>query len=97
MRKPLYQLPNTSWADRLRYRREALGLTQDDVAYRAGTFDQQRVSKFETGKMIPDEEQKGALGVALNIKPSELFPSDIYPGCDFQAKELAKRELVAID
>jgi transcriptional regulator with XRE-family HTH domain len=61
------------WGLRLRARREALGLSQTQLA-RIADMTQQAVWQFETGKRIPLDRTKVALARALGTTPGDLFP-----------------------
>jgi transcriptional regulator with XRE-family HTH domain len=63
-----------SWGRKVRQRREALGLTQDQVAEMT-RLDQSTISRIERGK-CPSDEQKMLLAAALRATPDLLFP---YP------------------
>jgi transcriptional regulator with XRE-family HTH domain len=59
-------------ARNVRRRREHLGLTQEEVAHRAG-IDRTHVSKIERRVHSPTVEVLGQLAAALDVEPSELL------------------------
>ena len=59
-------------SDGIRTLREGLGLTQKELADRIGVSDK-TVSKWETGRGLPDISVLGALAEALGVSLSELF------------------------
>lgn len=58
--------------DGIRSLREELGLTQKELADQIGVSDK-TVSKWETGRGLPDISVLGALAEALGVSLSELF------------------------
>lgn len=63
------------WGERVRERRERLGLSQEAVAELAG-IRQGTWSKIEAGRHEPRIAQKFAIAAALGTTPAKLFP---YP------------------
>lgn len=69
--------PKTRWAQRVRDRRDALGLSQDElVALTQGSLSQPSLSQIETGTRAPTDRVKGVLAAALDTTVAELFPYD---------------------
>ena len=68
------------WGTRVRERREQLAMTQRALAA-ASKVSQQMVSGVERGVLAPSDSTKWALAVALDVRPSELFPfpDDLVP------------------
>ena len=60
------------YARRIRARREALHLTQRDVAERSGVK-QPLISAIESGKREPSAATRAALDEALAVRPSEVL------------------------
>lgn len=56
---------------RIMDRRNALGLTQDDLAKAAG-IDRKTVNRIENGHFSPNLDTFFRLCVALDVRPSEL-------------------------
>lgn len=56
---------------RIMDRRNALGLTQDDLAKAAG-IDRKTVNRIENGHFSPNLDTLFRLCVALDVRPSEL-------------------------
>jgi transcriptional regulator with XRE-family HTH domain len=94
---------------RLRLLRERLGLTQEELAARAG-FHAQRISEFERGDSNCTLETIGRLAAGLGCEPAELFLFDarcldeslslldarivdLWKGADDQTKRKAVRIL----
>lgn len=67
-----------SWATRLLERRQALGLTQTQVAELAGVT-QQAVSSFERGRTVPRMRTLDRLAAAVGTTVTELFPMASRP------------------
>lgn len=64
----------TEMKDVIAARRRALGFTQEQLAQKMGVS-AKVVSKWETGRSLPDTSFLPALCTALNIAPQELlFP-----------------------
>jgi transcriptional regulator with XRE-family HTH domain len=63
------------WGRRVRSRRKALGLSQAELATRAGSSSA-HVSNIEVGRTSVSDEVRVALAGALGVRPVELFP---YP------------------
>ena len=61
------------WADRLRERRKALGLSQEAVAELIGAH-QTGVNRYERGVTVPSTDSQVALAQALCISVTALFP-----------------------
>lgn len=59
----------------IRARRDALGLSQGDLATRLG-WPQPRVSEVERGRSWPPPERLAALAVALECEPGDLLRAD---------------------
>jgi transcriptional regulator with XRE-family HTH domain len=64
--------------NRLKELRKQAGLTQQELAERAGTA-QSHIANIEKGKRDIDFELAGRLAKALNVKPYELLPLDWQP------------------
>lgn len=69
------------FAKRLTNRRSDLGMSQSDLAARAGdylpdkrSFSRASISRYEAGENIPGPSTLSALSKALNIEPDELLP-----------------------
>lgn len=60
------------WGRRVAERREALGLTQAQLADLCGVT-QQSISRIEGGAVIPRDSLKITLSVKLGTTPGELF------------------------
>lgn len=56
---------------KIRSAREALGMTQVELAKKAG-FDQRRISRYEQGEYRPGGEAAAILASALHMAPEEL-------------------------
>ena len=59
--------------DRIRKRRVALGLSQDEVARRAGYNDRSSIAKIEQGKVDLPLTKLGLLADALDTTPKDLL------------------------
>ena len=70
------RLMTEHWGERIVERRLGLGLSQEDLAQRIGT-NQQQVSKWENGLQEPRLATKYAIAEALAISADVLFP--LYP------------------
>ena len=57
----------------LRQRRQTLGISQDDLALRAG-IDRSYVGRIERGEVNVTLEKVYLLAAALNCKPASLLP-----------------------
>ncbi|HEV7721276.1 MAG TPA: helix-turn-helix transcriptional regulator [Iamia sp.] len=68
----LIQAVAESWGQSVRRTREKLGLSQRDLAQRAGTT-QQSLSKLENGSFLPSDLYKVRLAHALGKDVSRLF------------------------
>lgn len=69
------------FAKRLINRRSDLGMSQSDLASRAGdylpekrSFSRASISRYEAGENIPGPSTLSALAKALNTEPDELLP-----------------------
>lgn len=60
------------WGRRIRARREALGMTQVQVAQLA-QLSQQAIAQYETGRFVPADNTKLRLARALGVAPGVLF------------------------
>ncbi len=78
--KPQYKI-----GSRIRKYREAIGLSQKDLADKLG-ISNSRVSNWEQGINRPDADMLGDLCVALNVSPSELLDVRLDPE-EFTSKE----------
>lgn len=65
-------MPEVTFADRLRLRRAAAGLTQRELAERAGVK-QPLIAAIERGTRKPTEAVRQALDAALQVRPSQLL------------------------
>lgn len=61
------------WGRGVRVRRQALGLTLEQVAALADTTPQ-TIHKIETGRITPRDDLRIALSLALSDEVSNLFP-----------------------
>ena len=70
--------PRIAFALRLKELRAACGMTQEDLAERAGFF-RTYVSRLETGAANPTFDALLVLAEALRVKPADLFepPEDV--------------------
>ncbi|WP_338736194.1 helix-turn-helix transcriptional regulator [Asticcacaulis sp. DW145] len=59
--------------------RSKLGLSQEEVALRLGTFDQGYISQLEGGERNPTARTLYRLAKALNASVGELFESEGLP------------------
>lgn len=63
------------WGDRVRERRELLGLSQRALAgFLEPPCTQQTIHKVEAGKISPRDDLKLRIAGALRCKPDDLFP-----------------------
>jgi transcriptional regulator with XRE-family HTH domain len=73
----------TNWAAILgantRIRRKALGLSQEELAYRVGV-DVRYLGGIERVQENPSLQVIGALAAALDTSPAGLLTMDYYPG-----------------
>ncbi len=63
----------TTWGGRIRQRREALGLSQRELAERCDVT-QQTISRIEMGAVLPRDVLKIELARQLDCSPRTLFP-----------------------
>jgi len=63
----------TAWGQNVRDRRQALGLSQDQLADLCGVT-QSAISKIESGAMIPLDRLKVTISAKLGTTPTDLFP-----------------------
>lgn len=68
----LAQAIREKWAERVRLRRDILGLTQGEVASRAEVT-QSTVAKIESASMWPSDVVKVRIAWALEMKPGDLW------------------------
>ena len=90
---------NNRWAKQigklLRQRREAVGLSQSEVAIRIGTS-QQNYQKFETGKTLIGLEYLLVLPPILGCKLTDLLPDSVVTDYDrARASDPRLDELIA--
>ena len=82
---------DTSFTERLRKARENRGLTQSDLAQRAG-LEPSAVSHFEAGRRQPSFHNLRKLADALSVSTDYLIGRDLDPGASGPAVEgLLKR------
>ena len=62
-----------NWAERLRERRKALGLSQEAVADLIGAH-QTGINRYERGVTVPSTDSQVSLSRALCISVTALFP-----------------------
>lgn len=60
------------WGQRVAERRQALGLTQADLATLCG-ITQQAVSRIENGKVVPLDRLKVVIAHRLGTTPQDIF------------------------
>ena len=70
-------------ADRVRYRREALGLTQDDLAKRMGYKSRVSINKIENGRPV-SQKIISRLAEALDVSIPYLMGWDETPAEELQ-------------
>lgn len=63
----------------IRTAREALGLTQSNVARRLG-ISQSMYSRFETGRTVPDAYTLGRISRILDLRCDEIFDAVMRDG-----------------
>lgn len=74
MRQPsVVQRLGATWGSRIRQRREALGLSQKELADRCDVT-QQTISRIEMGAVLPRDTLKIELAKQLECSPRTLFP-----------------------
>lgn len=61
-----------TFGQRMRKRRKALGMHQDELAEKAGLIRYQMVSLYENGKCLPRLDTFIAICNALHCRPEEL-------------------------
>lgn len=66
----------SGWGEKLRERREALKLTQEQLAEATG-LRQSTISRIEKGEQCPSDRAKWLLAGALRVRVEDVFP---YPG-----------------
>ena len=66
---------NESIGEKIKNRRIALGLSQTELARRAGYADKSGISKIESGDRGLTPEKIELFARALDMNPSDLFPS----------------------
>lgn len=66
-----------AFADKLKQRREAQELTQEDVAGFFNDCSRQAVSNWERGSALPEAEKLLMLSVKLDISLDELFADEL--------------------
>jgi transcriptional regulator with XRE-family HTH domain len=69
--------------------RESRGLTQEALANRLGTSDV-TVSRWETGKRLPDYNALSAIAEALDIDPFDLRRHPAQPSADALLRDQPK-------
>jgi len=57
---------------RIRKAREAIGISQSELAIRAGTV-QRQIAKYESGKQDPTVTRLTAIAKALGVSPGSLL------------------------
>jgi transcriptional regulator with XRE-family HTH domain len=62
-----------TWGGRIRQRREALGISQRELAERCDVT-QQTISRIEMGAVLPRDVLKIELARQLDCSPRNLFP-----------------------
>jgi transcriptional regulator with XRE-family HTH domain len=83
MSTPTFAIDLREWGNRIRQRREELGLTQGELAERIEQFnsglrcEQPMVSRWEAGKKPIGDDYRWALAQVLDDDIRRLFP---YPG-----------------
>lgn len=65
-------MSEVSYAERLRLRRAAVGMTQRDLAEASGVK-QPLIAVIESGKRLPTEAVRQAIDGALRVRPSQLL------------------------
>ena len=71
-------------AERVRQRREALGLTQDELAKRMGYKSRVSINKIENGRLV-SQKIIARLAEALGVSPAYLMGWDEKPAEELQS------------
>ena len=69
-----------SFANRLKYARQAAGLSQEELAERL-SVSRQAVGKWEQGLAYPEVEKLLTLCAVLNVSMDTLMHDELPPGC----------------
>ena len=62
--------------ERIREARIALGMTQEELALRAGYSGRSAINKIEVGKSVPGQKYLIEISKALDVSPSWLLGTD---------------------
>jgi transcriptional regulator with XRE-family HTH domain len=83
---------------RIRQRREALGMTQADLAAKVGgKTDAQQISKWERGQHKPGDDRMERIAVALDVSPVYFMAPEPKDGTPNLIGALAERPAQAAD
>lgn len=72
--RALIEATARQWGTNVRHRRQALDLTQRQLAELAGNTTVQTISKVEAGEIAPRDYLKLAIAAALATEVDALFP-----------------------
>jgi len=89
-------LSNKLPLQRIRERRKALGLSQDDLAELTGCL-QTQISRYENNEALPMSDALEALARALQVSADWLLGITDVPNPGLQASDLSDLELAAVN
>lgn len=87
---------NLTTHENIRYLREQLGLTQEELAYKTGYKDRSSIAKIESGKVDLSATKIATFARALGVTPTQLMGLDAI-SFDSQTKDTNQHKESILD